>query len=402
MVLAQAGCSRTADPKAARGGQRPAQVSAQAAGTRDVPVQIRNFGAVEAAASVTIRSQVSGMLTKLAFQEGQYVKQGQLLCQIDPAKFQAALEAAQANLERDDALINAAKNALARETALQEKGISSKSDFDQALAAERTLAGVIHADKAAIQTAQLNLEYCNIVSPVSGRVGKRLADEGNLINANDTQLLVINQVQPVNVYLSVTQAELPLVKRYFAGGEPLRVEAIPPEDSQVPQVGQLFFIDNAIDKSTGMVLLGASFPNAQETLWPGQHVQVVLWLTQRKGVVTVPSQAVQAGREGKYVYVVGGDQTAQLRNVSVGQACGDDVVIEQGLSSGEVVVTDGQFRLAPGAKLEVKPAATAPSTGTCPVAGSSPASQAAPAPSSVPVRRQGRQPASAPARGISA
>jgi multidrug efflux system membrane fusion protein len=212
---------------------------------------------------------------------------------------------------------------------------------------------------------------------------------------------VINQIQPVNVYFSVTQAELPLVQRYFAGGEPLRVEAVLPEDSQT-QVGQLFFIDNTIDKATGMVLVGASFANTQEHLWPGQHVQVVLRLAQRSGVVMAPSRAVQPGREGTYVYVVGADQTAQVRSVTVGQAFGDDVVIEQGLSSGEMVVTDGQFRLSPGAKLTLKPASSAPSTGAGPAAVSSPASQVAPATSSGPARRQGGTASSAPAEGTRA
>jgi multidrug efflux system membrane fusion protein len=215
------------------------------------------------------------------------------------------------------------------------------------------MSAAAQADEAAISSAKLQVEHCSIRSPISGKAGDLLISEGTLIKANDVSLVIINQIHPIEVFFSIPQADLPNVRAHMAQGN-LKVRASLPKDNGLPEEGDLFFIDNAIDKSTGTVQLGALFKNTQESLWPGQFVNITLILAVEKDAIVVPTVALQAGREGKFVFVVKPDLTVGVRPVTVRMTAGVETVIEKGLQTGERVVTDGQLRLVPGAKIDIK------------------------------------------------
>jgi multidrug efflux system membrane fusion protein len=328
-------------------------VTVAVVGTRNVPIEITTFGTVQAHSSIQVKSEVGGNLVKVHFRKGQSIKAGDLLFSIDSRSYKAALDQANANLARDRAL---EKNALInaeRSKELLKQGFISRSDDDTAQANAGSLTAVVKADEAAIVNAKLQVEHCSIRSPINGKAGDILIPEGTLIKANDVPMVTINQIQPIEVFFSIPQAELPAVRKQMAVRK-LKVMASLPQDTRPPEAGDLFFIDNTIDKTTGTVQLAGTFSNDQEVLWPGQYVIVTLVLSIQRDALVVPSVAVQTGREGKFVFAVKPDNTVEVRSVIARMAAGEETVIEKGLQAGERVVTDGQLGLVPGSKIDIK------------------------------------------------
>lgn len=337
------------------GGAQPAvPVVVSTVARKTVPVQVEAVGKVEPLSTVAVLARVGGELTSVHFTEGQEVQKGQVLFTIDPRPYQAALAQAQAAVARDKAVAANSASDLKRYGDLVQKEYVTREQYDR-IAAETASAGAtVQADEAAVEAARLQLEYCTIRSPLSGRTGSLLVHQGNLVKANDAQpLVVINQIRPIYVSFSVPQAQLPEIERYRSAGH-LTVAAVPSEGGGAPQEGTLSFIDNQIDRATGTILLKAAFPNDSRALWPGQFTKVRLTLARQADAVVVPAQAVQTGQQGQYVYVVRPDQTVEPRTVQVARTVGGDTVISAGLTPGETVVTDGQLRLAPGVKVKTR------------------------------------------------
>jgi membrane fusion protein, multidrug efflux system len=320
---------------------------------KTVPVEVRVIGNGEAYSTVVVKSQVDGQLHRVYFQEGQDVNEGDLLFAIDSRPYDSALKQAEANLARDLAQEKNARAQADRAQKLYEGGLISREQYDQFYTNAGALGAAVRADQAAVENARIQLAYCSIRSPLAGRTGKLLVHAGNVVKANDTALLEINQISPLYVNFSVPEQYLREIKEYEARGK-LKVEAIPPQDTARPEQGLLTFFNNTVDSTTGSILLRGTFQNAQKRLWPGQFVNVVLRLTSRPNAVVAPTQAVQTGQTGHYVFVVGRNLTVDSRPVVVGPTIGDETVIDQGLQPGDKVVTDGQLRLFPGAKVEVK------------------------------------------------
>lgn len=328
-------------------------VTIATAAQKTVPVQVRTIGNGEAYSTVQVKSQVEGEVERVYFQEGQDVKKGDLLFTIDSRPFQAALKQSEANLARDVAQEKNARAQAGRSKKLLDEGITSKEQFDQIAANAAALAAAVRADRAAVETAKIQLGYCSIYSPIDGRTGSLMVHPGNIVKANDTPLVVINQISPLYVDFSVPEQYLPDIKKYLAHGR-LRVEASVPKDEGRPEEGVITFVNNTVDSSTGTILLKGTFSNPQKRLWPGQFINLVVTLTSQPNAVVVPTQAVQTGQTGQYVYVVKPDLSVEIRPVIPGSAFGGDEVIEKGLRPGEKVVTDGQLMLFPGARVQVK------------------------------------------------
>ena len=322
---------------------------------KTVPVELHAIGNVEAYSTVSVKTQVAGEVEKAYFKEGDDVKQGDLLFTLDRRPFEATLQQLEANLARDQAQLKNAEAQAERMESLYHDGIASKEQADTFRTTADALAASVRADEAAVKKARIDLAYCTILAPIGGRTGDLLVHPGNIVKANETVLVVINQIHPIYVTFSVPEQSLSKIKRFQARG-PLSVEALIPDDDQSPSRGALTFINNAVDSTTGTIELKGSFQNSDNRLWPGQFVNVVLKLTSQPEAVVVPSQAVQTGQSGFYAYVVKPDLTAELRTVVPGNTVGAETVIENGLAPGERVVTDGQLRLYPGAKIEVKTA----------------------------------------------
>ena len=354
------GCSRK-EPAAEKAGKSaggaPVPVLAGQAMAKSMPVQIQAIGNVMPYSKVAVRSQITGQLVQVHFREGQEVSKGDLLFTIDPRPSQAALDQAKANLARDEAQLENAQIEFARAKKLFESNISSRDDLDKAQANLDTLRGTVLADKAAISNAALNLEFTSIRSPIDGRTGNLLIHEGNIVKAEDDVLLQINRVRPVFVGFAVPEQFLPEIRRRMRGG-PLKAQASYVNLDGAPPRGDVSFIDNAVDPTTGMVQLKATFDNADNALWPGQFVQVAMTLSEQANAVVVPTPAIQPGQNGDFVFVVKADHTVELRPVVVGAGRKGETVVQSGLRPGETVVTDGQLRLVPGARVDVKPADT--------------------------------------------
>jgi multidrug efflux system membrane fusion protein len=376
---------------------------------KDIPVQLRVIGKVEAYSGVSIRALVEGELWKVYFKEGQDVQKDNLLLSIDPRPFEAALRKAEANLERDQALVQQAEANLTRDLAqvtqaeanlaknlaqaknaeeqakryafLAEKGYVAKEQYDQVRTNSESFAAMVQADKAAIEnaqatlradhaalenaravvrgsraaveTARIQLGYCSIRAPISGRTGSLLVQQGNIIKANDLPIVLINQITPIYVTFAVPEQNLPEIKKHMMAGA-LKTEAVIPGDEKPPEQGILTFVDNAVDTATGTIKLKGTFGNQEKRLWPGQFVDVILTLTTRPNAILVPSQAIQTGQEGPYVFVVKPDLTVESRPVAVDRSLDDLTVVAKGLQPGETVVTIGQLRLVAGGKVEIK------------------------------------------------
>ena len=329
-------------------------VKVAVAALKAVPVQIRAVGTVEAYATVSIKSRVDGQLVGVHFREGQDVKKGDLLFTIDPRPYEAALKESQARLERDIALMDKAERDTRRYAELVAKNFVSSDKYEQFRANFESLRATADADRATVERARLQLEYCFIRSPLAGRTGRLLVDEGTQIKANDDKagMVDISQVMPIYVGFAVPQQNLSAIKTHMAKGE-LKVAADIPESGLPPEEGTLSFLDNKVNSQTGTVLLKGSFANTSRHLWPGQFVTATLTLTTRHDAVVIPTVAVQVGQTGQFVYVVKPDMTVESREVVPGMVVGDSVVIDKGLAAGETVVTEGQLRLVPGTKVQV-------------------------------------------------
>ncbi len=347
-MLVISSCSR-----GKQGGPKTVPVVAEAAVQRSVPLVVKAIGNVEAYNTVSIKSQVSGEIAEVLFREGQDVKKGDRLFQIDPRPFEAALKQAEAALARDRAQAKNAGEEAKRYSFLADKGYVSRQEYDRVRTNADALEAVVRADEAAAENARLQLGYTSINSPIDGRTGSIMVHKGNVVKANDIQLVTINQMSPIYVAFSVPEQELAAIKKYRASGE-LKVEVGVPQNGTKPAAGTLTFIDNTVNTATGTILLKATFPNRDRALWPGQFVDVALLLTTEKNRVVVPSQAIQTGQQGQYVFVIKDDMSAEYRLVTAGRSIDGSTVIEKGLSAGEKVVTDGQLRLVPGAKVEIK------------------------------------------------
>jgi multidrug efflux system membrane fusion protein len=320
---------------------------------KTVPVQVEVIGNVEAYSNVSVRAQMAGEIERAYFTQGQDVKKGQLLFTLDRRPVEATLHQYEANLARDQAQLANARAQAERNGKLFEAGIISKDQYDTFRTNAQALEATERADKAAIENAKVDLSYCSISSPIDGRTGSYQVYPGNIAKVNDTVLVVINQIRPVYVTFAVPEQYLGEVKKYLAVG-PLVVQAFIPNDPRPPAVGQLAFIDNAVDTTTGTIKMRASFQNPDNRLWPGQFVNVVVRLTTRPNSTVVPSQSVQTGQAGKYLFVVKPDETAELRPVVAGESVNGETVIEKGVAPGDTVVTDGQLLLAPGSKVQIK------------------------------------------------
>ena len=321
---------------------------------KSMPIEITVIGAAEAFSSVAIRAQTTGQLNSVSFTEGDDVMAGQVLFTLDRRPMEAALQQAQANLDRDVAQAANAAQQAKRYDELAARGIATREQVDTSRTAVAALNATVEADKAAVENAKVQLQYATITAPISGRTGTLMVHEGNLVRANDTTpLVVINQVAPISVTFAIPEARLPELKKYMAGGA-LRVTANPPNDDSAPATGRISFVDNSVDQTTGTIKVKGTFPNADRRLWPGQYVNVVVTLTMDPEAIVVPSVAVQAGQQGSYVFVVNAEQKVDLRPVVVKRTGATETVIESGLKPGETVVTDGHLRLVPGARITVK------------------------------------------------
>ncbi len=326
-----------------------------------VPVQIRAIGNVQACSTVTVKAKVGGELTRVHFTEGQDVRKGDLLFTIDPRPYEAALKQAEANLQRDTAQAKHAREDALRYESLIQKGVVPQQQYDKFRTDADALEATVTADKAAVENAKIQLGYCSIRSPIDGRTGSLIVHQGNHIKAEDINLVVINQIVPIDVTFSVPEQFLSEVKKFMALGK-LQVEALVPMNDERPERGVIAFIDNAVDTNTGTIRLKGTFANREKKLWPGQFVNVVLTLTTEPSAIVVPSQAIQTGQEGQYVFVVKQDLTVESRPVVPGRAVDSETVIQKGLSREEKVVTDGQLRLYPGARVEIKTSNSTAST----------------------------------------
>jgi membrane fusion protein, multidrug efflux system len=391
VALLLAGCSGKGAPAAntnSKKGFGDVPVLMVAAASRDVPVEVQVIGNVEAYATISVKSQIGGELTKVNFHEGDFVGKGDLLFTIDRRPLQAALNQAEAMNARDVAVLAQMEANLARDSAqakyvraqsdrytkLFQSGIISKDQAEQVGANADAVAQAVEADKAAInsaraavnsskatvENARVQLGYTEITSPIDGRTGNLNVKAGNLVPANSMELMTINQVQPIYVTFSVPEAQLGLIKQYMGKGKlPVRVR---PQDDPTSseQSGVLTFIDNSVDASTGTIKLKGTFGNADRKLWPGQFVRVTLRLTTQQNAVVVPNQAIQTGQDGSFVYVVKDDRTVESRPVKTGVRVDQDMVVEAGLAAGENVVTEGQLRLAPGSRVQLRDGKGAP------------------------------------------
>jgi multidrug efflux system membrane fusion protein len=362
------------------GGDVPVTVAN--ASTRDVPVEIDVIGNIEAYSTITVKAQVGGLLTNVYFKEGDFVKKGEKLFDIDPRPLEAAYNQAVANIARDKAALLQAQANMARDEAnakyqdaqakryaeLFKAGVISKDQAEQLRASADASTQVVNADQAAIASAQaaigasqataenakVQLGFDTLYSPINGRTGNLTVKQGNVVTANNMDMMTINQVEPIYVTFSVPEDQLTAIKKYMALGS-LSVRARP-QDAGIADAehGTLTFVDNTVDVTTGTIKLKGTFPNTDHKLWPGQFVRVTLLLTTQANAVVVPNQAIQTGQAGSFIYVVKEDKTVETRPVVTGARVGQDMVVNQGINAGETVVIEGQLRLAPGSKVVVR------------------------------------------------
>lgn len=320
--------------------------------TRDVPVELAAIGNVEPFASVTVKSMVGGSIQTVHFKEGQDVAKGALLFTIDPRPFAASLAQAEALLARDLAMAANAREQARRYQSLIKDGIVTREQYEQYQANADALAASVASDRAAVESAKLQLSYCSIRSPMAGRTGNLAVNAGNLVKANDTPALVtLNQITPLYVTFALPEKELPTIKSRM--GSHIPVEATIP-NVPGPERGVLTFLDNGVDPATGTIKLKATFANKERKLWPGQFVNVRITMDLRKNAAVVPTRAIQTGQKGEFVFVVKKDATVEVRPIKAGIARDGLTVVENGVLPGDTVVTDGHMRLAPGGKVAVK------------------------------------------------
>ncbi len=344
------GCAKKLEkPK----GRPPALVITAPATVQNVPVLLKAIGNIEASESVTIRTQISGELTHVAFREGQDVQKGALLFRLDPRALQAAVTKAEASLSRNRTLLANARSDFDRYSRLVSDGIVTQEQAEGYRTRADSAEADVAADVAAVENAHTQLSFCTITAPISGRLGALAIDRGNVVKANDTVLVTINRLTPVNASFTITDKDLPSLKRQVAAGK-VTVTAEIPGTQPIKENGTVSFIDNSIDPATGTIKIKATFDNAKKQLWPGQFINLSITMTQMNNAVVVPSQAIQIGQKGQFVFVISKEGTAEIRPVSSGPVAAGMTVIANGLQAGEQVVIDGQMRVIPGGKVEIK------------------------------------------------
>jgi multidrug efflux system membrane fusion protein len=354
-ALAAAGCAadETAVGAPVASGPPAVPVTTATVVTKSMPLELRVIGSAEAYSTVAIRSQITGQLTAVNFREGDEVKQGQVLFELDRRPLEAALQQAEANLDRDMAQ---AANAAVQSKRLQDlvdRGISPREQAETSRTSVAALNATGAADRATVENAKVQLQYATITAPISGRTGALLVNQGNLVRANDASPLVtINQVSPISVTFAIPESRLSELNRHLATGS-LQVTATPPSDEDQAH-GRIAFVDNAVDQNTGTIRIKATFPNERRTLWPGQYVNVVVTLATESAAIVVPTVAVQASQQGPYVFAVKPDRTVEMRPVTVARTRGAETVIVSGVAPGETVVTDGHLRLVAGSRISDK------------------------------------------------
>jgi len=349
MPLLGAACGKPAAPP-----KPPVPVTVATVTRGDAPYLVKSNGLVEPVQTVAVQSQVGGTLTAVRFREGDEVREGQVLFEIDPVPYRAAAQQARAVLAKDQAQYAAAVRDADRYEALAQRDFVTRSQADQAAANAAALKAVVDADKANVENAQFNLDNATIRAPVSGKTGSVLVRQGNLVRPNSgTPLVVINQIHPILVRFAVPQREFALIQKYSTKTA-LHAAARPGQGTGARVLGTLSFVDNGVDTTTGTVLLKARFDNEANDLWPGQFVAIELEVYRQSDAVLVPTPAVQTGQDGLFVFVVDKDGKALVQPVTAGRAVDDHTVVEQGLKGGEQVVVDGQSRLTVGAKVEIK------------------------------------------------
>jgi membrane fusion protein, multidrug efflux system len=349
-----AACAGT---KAAPPPPPPVPVLAATVEQKDVPVQLHAIGNVEAYSTVSVKTQITGELTGVYFKEGDDVRKGQLIFALDQRPFQAALKQAESNLAKDEAAAANDRAEQKRYEALVKAGVVSREQYDRLETTAQAADAAVAADKAAVENAKVQLIYCSVYSPINGRTGNLIVHQGNMIKANDVPALVnINQVEPIYVTFTVPQQYLAEVKQYARAGS-LPVQVVIPSDTRGPVAGKLSFIDNQVDSTTGTIKLKGIFQNRDRRLWPGQFVDAYLTLKTQANAIVIPAQAVQNGQQGTFVFVIKEDSTVEARPVTTGESQQGLVIVQKGLAAGERIVTDGQLRLVPGSKVQIKQAA---------------------------------------------
>jgi multidrug efflux system membrane fusion protein len=380
LVIVITGCSKSSKPE--KGQKKDAvPVVVATVAQKDIPLQFNTIGSVEEYSIVSVLSQVGGVISSVKFKEGQQVKPGQLLFEIDPRPFQTSLHQLEANLAKDSAQLLQSYATLSRDSAqlkyakqqvdryadLIKVGVVTQEGYDQIVMNQETITATIQADlatvkaieqtiqadKAAYDNAKLQLDYCYIRAPMAGITGDILIDQGNVVKAGDKALVTISRLDPINISFSIPQKDIAELKQFMVG-KTLKVEAIVKNEVDHTISGELSFLNSAIDRMTGTLKLKAVFHNPEYKLWPGQFVNVVLTLQIEPNRIIVPEETVQTGQQGQFVYVVKPDKTVESRLVVTGRTYGHDIIVEKGLTPGEIVVTDGQIRLTPGAKVEIK------------------------------------------------
>jgi multidrug efflux system membrane fusion protein len=347
----QAAAEKSAGPQ--RGGMA-VPVVAGVAQQKDVPIFLDGLGTIQALNTVAVRARVDGQLEKLAIKEGEEVKEGDLIAQLDPAPFQAALDQALAKQRSDEVQLANARTDLQRYSELVQKKVIAQQQYDTQKALVAQLDATVKNDQAAVTSARVQLEYTRITSPIAGRTGIRIVDVGNIVHASDqTGIAIITQLRPIALIFTLPEQSLPEIHRRDESGETLEVLAVSRDNKTTLGTGKLTVIDNQIDTTTGTIRLKAEFPNEDNALWPGQFVNARLLLTTRKGGVVVPAAAVQRGPDGSYVYVIMEDSTVQMWPVVVGQTENNEALIDSGLAGGEKIVVDGQYKLQPGATVKL-------------------------------------------------
>jgi membrane fusion protein, multidrug efflux system len=364
LVVSCASCNRGNVQAENAATMPPPLVTVVSAAAQDVPKYLDEIGRNMAFEAVSITPQVAGVITERHFQDGDNLKKGELLFVIDPRPYKAQLDAAQASLQQAEAALDLAKIQFARDQELVGTRAISKQDYDTKKNAVDVVQAQIASAKAAIETAQINLDYCYIHSPIDGRAGARLVDVGNVVQANTTPLLSIQRLDPIYATFTITERDLPQVQKEMSRGTLKAQVRLPGDPENTARVGKVEFLDNSVQNTTGTVNLRATMANPDHHFWPGQFVQVRLVLAMEKNAVLVPYQATQISQQGPFVYVVKPDDTAELRPITLGQRQGDDVVITSGLNAGERVVLAGQLLVHPGGKVHVStaPAGTAPAS----------------------------------------
>jgi len=351
-LIGTAGCSH--GPADTFGEREAVPILAAKVSQKTVADTIHAIGRVEAFSTVDVKAQINGQIMQVHFRQGQDVKRGDLLFTIDPRPFEAALQQAQANLAKDRAQYRQAAAEEQRYSFLLKQGVGSREQYDQVEATAASLSASLQADEAAVQTAKLNLEYTTIRAPIDGRTGDLLVHAGNLVKPDaDTAMVVINQVHPVYVDFAIPEQKLPAVRQFMAEHK-LAVQVSLPEQQGPSESGELSFMDNTVDAKTGTINLKGQFANADGRLWPGEFVNTTLILHEHPGAILVPSQAVQTGQQGSFVFVVQPAMKVEIRPIVVGESVDNQTVVTSGLKPGETVVTDGQLRLMPGAKVTIK------------------------------------------------